>query len=735
MLVISFMIFLALLSKAQEKPNNATLAKELLSKSKHYMGPHQLDSALIYAEKAEALITGSASKLAGDIYLTKAEIFTQQKLPDQARIEAQKAVEYFTANRQNINLAHSYIYLANNYPEYDTFLNTRMQLYDKAAQLFRSGKDTMNEIAAMVNLACDQMTAGELDTALARFNQCLNLYQAVGYKRTQQVYSRISSIYTQKGSYADALRYGLYAVKLVEQLKDSSLAAAEIYNYLAITYAKLNQYDKLEENLRKAFALAEKNKDLGMILGFAGNLCELLIIQNRSEEGLRFLTNISNKYPPPPEPYVQIQLSARLLSMAVKTKRFDLARVYSKQLKASSSMIPPDEYDQLFAYPNLIEYHIALSQYDSVRKYLKPYYQLVQNANILTGIRDAHKFWFVVDSAKGDYLSAISHLKLVRSFSDSIYNKNKANEISALQIQYETEKKEKDIQLLTKQGQLQESRLQQATSTRNMTLAGVAVSLFFVGLLYNRYRLKQRSNQQLQLQQQEINEKNESLQHLLTEKEWLLKEVHHRIKNNLQMVMSLLNSQSAYLQNDAALTALQDSRHRIHAMSLIHQRLYTTDNVSAIDTPIYIRELVNYMQDSFNTRNQVRFEVNVTPLKLGVAQGVPLGLILNEAITNSLKYAFPEGRKGVISISLSSQANNKYLLTISDDGIGIQLNATQKSGSLGMSLMKGLSEDLDGCFEIENNNGTTIRILFTHDISTKGTDDASPNNDNETIPA
>jgi two-component sensor histidine kinase len=228
-------------------------------------------------------------------------------------------------------------------------------------------------------------------------------------------------------------------------------------------------------------------------------------------------------------------------------------------------------------------------------------------------------------------------------------------------------------------------------------------------LLYRQYRNKQKTNNV-------ITRKNEQLQHFLTEKEWLLKEIHHRVKNNLQIVMSLLNSQSAYIDNEPALAAIHDSQHRVHAMSLIHQKLYGTDNVSSIDMPSYIRELTAYLRDSFDSGQRIHFEYNIAPLELDVSQAVPVGLILNEAITNSMKYAFPDDQTGVVSICLSNVTSNRWLLSMSDNGVGIAVDS-KKTGSLGMSLMKGLSEDLDGDFSIENNNGTMIKVSFLHDVT------------------
>lgn len=138
--------------------------------------------------------------------------------------------------------------------------------------------------------------------------------------------------------------------------------------------------------------------------------------------------------------------------------------------------------------------------------------------------------------------------------------------------------------------------------------------------------------------------------------------------------------------------------------------------------PVYIREMVSYLRDSFDTGQRIQFDFNIEPIQMDVSQAVPMGLILSEAITNSLKYAFPHDRPGVISISLSHTDADHGFLMVSDNGIGIPSSFNSKKGSLGMSLMDGLSEDLDGNFSIESNNGTTIKISFAHHSDNKPSD-------------
>jgi two-component system, sensor histidine kinase PdtaS len=202
---------------------------------------------------------------------------------------------------------------------------------------------------------------------------------------------------------------------------------------------------------------------------------------------------------------------------------------------------------------------------------------------------------------------------------------------------------------------------------------------------------------------------------LLKEKEWLLKEIHHRVKNNLHMVTGLLGTQAAYLKNEEAVLAITDSQHRVQAMSLIHQKLYQSEHLSATDMPAYIHDLVEYLRDSFGTRQRIRFQLQIEKIDMELSHTVSIGLILNEAITNAIKYAFPGDREGDIVISLESVSGDEFLLSIADNGIGLPADfKSREINSLGMSLMKGLSEDIGGQLSIENHQGTEIKIKFVY---------------------
>jgi two-component sensor histidine kinase len=197
------------------------------------------------------------------------------------------------------------------------------------------------------------------------------------------------------------------------------------------------------------------------------------------------------------------------------------------------------------------------------------------------------------------------------------------------------------------------------------------------------------------------------------EKERLLREIHHRVKNNLQIVMSLLNSQSAYLENNQAIEAIRESQQRIHSISLIHQKLYQSEGAAIINMDSYIRELVEYLQSSFNTGLNIRFDLQIEPIQLDVTQAVPVGLILNEAISNAIKYAFPGKNEGLVRISMQGQSANRVVLIVQDNGVGLKSGFDiDQSKSLGMTLMRGLSEQLNGHFILKNDNGLAICCDF-----------------------
>lgn len=208
----------------------------------------------------------------------------------------------------------------------------------------------------------------------------------------------------------------------------------------------------------------------------------------------------------------------------------------------------------------------------------------------------------------------------------------------------------------------------------------------------------------------------QALQKSVREKEVLLREIHHRVKNNMQIVDSLLYLQAQAIRSHVdpvAIDAFTKSQSRIKSMAAIHDRLYRSRDLSSIECGEYLRTLVPELLRSYDISDRVTTQIESDPLRLAIDQAIPCGLIVNELLTNSLKHGFPEGRGGTVSIRLHEFANGRYELRVEDDGIGIPEDKCLDSpGSMGLRLVRDLARQLEGELAIESNGGTHVRLVF-----------------------
>jgi two-component sensor histidine kinase len=363
------------------------------------------------------------------------------------------------------------------------------------------------------------------------------------------------------------------------------------------------------------------------------------------------------------------------------------------------------------AYYEIAGFYVSVNRYREAQPYID---KVLTFDNVPAPLqKDVTYLQFKTDSASGNFVSAIRHYQQSIFLKDSLLAGEHLKELNFLKVQFETAEKERNIDLLQKEAQLQKRKLEQSMQLRMWSGAAMLLLVAFLAILYNRSRLKNKKNVQLERQKEIINGKNLSLSQLVREKEWLLKEVHHRVKNNLQIVTSLLNSQSDLIGEGPVLDALLEGKHRIQAMAMIHQRLYNTDDYSCVQMPSYISELVDYLKESFNPGTRIIFKLSIDPVALNLSVAVPFALILNEAISNSLKHGFPDGREGTITVELQSLDGQTKLLKVADDGIGIPSSVDESNpNSFGLRLIRGFTSDISGTLTIEKSRGTSIIIVF-----------------------
>ncbi|MEG4319200.1 MULTISPECIES: PAS domain S-box protein [unclassified Microcoleus] len=204
------------------------------------------------------------------------------------------------------------------------------------------------------------------------------------------------------------------------------------------------------------------------------------------------------------------------------------------------------------------------------------------------------------------------------------------------------------------------------------------------------------------------------IQAALREKEVLLKEIHHRVKNNMQVVSSLLQLQSQYIEDEPTLALFEESQTRIHSMALIHEQLYQSEHLDRIDLPPYVENLVANLYQSFGCGNtSIQFNLNLDPIYLNIETAIPCGLIINELVSNSLKYAFDQSLAGEININFHEVIPQQFHLTIQDNGSGFPADFdVETTETLGLRLVRMLTQQLEGTLVIDSECGTCYHITF-----------------------
>jgi len=601
----------------------------------------------------------------------------------------------------------------------DTTGITRQYCFEKMISLYKKDGNEEKEIETFKWIADMHLVTGKLDLAETELLNVLQRFKAIRYPNLHYTYDLLAVTYRYKGDFSKGLFYALKTMESVEATHDTTYILT-YYSRLANIYRELGEHEKSVQWYRKLIRVPEFTDGSNIyIFRDAGFLTRELIKLKRENEALAFILEINAKNKP-----IGVHATASLLASLAycyhAMKQDQQADKYYLELTKLSEQLQKNNEVTTDVHYEIGQYFMDKLQYGIAAAHFQKALNAADGTNSLSVTKDIYMMLYKSDSAMGNYLSAMQHLMRHKILSDSIFNVTKSRQIEELQVQYETAKKEKYIAALNSQNQLQRIRTEQVNRTKNITLAGVALLMVIIGLLLNRYLMKQRSNRKLEAHQRELDQKNFFLEtlnteqdKLLKEKEWLIREVHHRVKNNLQMVTSLLNTQSAYLHDDAAVLAVKDSLRRMQAMSLIHQKLYQSENISTIAMPQYINELVSYLHDSLDTSTRIVFEQTIEPLDLDVAQAIPLGLIINECIVNAIKYAFPDEQKGTVSIILRHSGADHLLLNISDNGIGLPPGLDiMEHNSLGLNLVQGLTKQLNGSFNIESNGGVHIMIRF-----------------------
>lgn len=545
-----------------------------------------------------------------------------------------------------------------------------------------------------------------IDTGLLYANQAKALAGKLNdTKGLGDALFNITLYYENKPDYSKALDYALEAAILYETISDHR-GLAETYGEIAMVYKSFGGEKITEDYLskgieysKKGYNEAELAKDTFFMVG---NLSQSGIIYRDwgKKEGKRFYYDSAfNCFTK------AIGLAKTGRAAELKSKLFNnISQVYTEHKKDYPKAL---EYLMMAIelnlknnrktslthnYGNVSANYMKMGDRDKALEYAHKTFEMAQQTKLPSRIQNAYGQLYQVYEWMGRYDSALFCFKQMTVIGDSLLNIQKAAQISDAQTKYETVKKEAEINVLNIANQ---------AKTRNIygLLIGLLVTAALAIAMGFLYRRVQTQKKQLSAQS--------------TKLELMMKELHHRVKNNLQIVSSLLSLQSYRLHDAEAVAAMNESKQRVQAMSLIHQRLYKTDMLTSVNIKEYITDLSSSLMSSYGyDDDHFDLQLHIEQELMDVEKALPIGLILNELITNAFKYAYKGVAAPSLYISLKEQ-NEQVQLVVKDNGAGMDAASWNKNtGSFGKQLIGSLCNQLRAKQQVSTENGTAFTFII-----------------------
>jgi two-component sensor histidine kinase len=494
------------------------------------------------------------------------------------------------------------------------------------------------------------------DEALKFYQKAIDIYEKENNKsgagRTYtsmcRLYKRMSSAQNVRAFMQKALSYSFKAIEYLKAVNDNAgLMAA--YNNQAITYRDLKELEKAHEDYLIGLEIAEKNNIENTYTGILNaNLGQYYMDKNQPDKAILQLNKalvIHEKL----NNQSAIEHAYRNLSYAFREKK-----EYQKAVELAQKSVDISK--------TLNDPHRAFNSYEAL---------------------------YLAQKDAGLFKEALASLEINKDLEDSTVRAEKTKGVAEIETKYETEKKEILIQKLDEKNQLQ----------RRQLIGFVVGLIMLLGLSVTLYN----QNQTVRASRQQISEQSDQLK-------LMMKELHHRVKNNLAIVSSLLKIQSSKIEDEKAVKAVRQGQQRVEAMSLIHQRLYQTDKVTNINIKEYINDLAESLMSAYGYKSdEFDLIINIEKEQLDVDLAIPLGLIINELLTNSFKYAYENVKRPLLKIDL--KMDRGLTLEVQDNGPGIDMEHWQKAkDSFGKKLIAGLTKQIGGTFQLDNQNGSYFKI-------------------------
>ncbi|MEZ4838413.1 histidine kinase dimerization/phosphoacceptor domain -containing protein [Flavobacterium sp.] len=560
-------------------------------------------------------------------------------------------------------------------------------------------KSTKEKIRLHCIYGASHRWQGNYTTSLENYNEAYSLSKksndSLEIARSSYF---IGSINMFVGNNVLAQKHLLEASKIYDKI-GKPIEKAEINKSLASFYLNLNQFEKGKDLYIKALeqfkvlndsaGMSSVNANLGYVYTELGDF-------KRAEYHLMEQKKLNVVFPTLREMGFHHDFLGLL-----RQKQGRLEDAYKEHLKGYLIRKKlSSTYNVCESSLNMGEVLIKLKRYDEAIPYLQDIF-IYKEHESLNQRQTAYYLLSEAYEKKGEIDLALANFKRYKEVSDSIFSEESLEIIAEKESQYNQQKKDNEIQLLNKEKEISEAKLSRFKTLLILFLIGLGIVSVASFALYKLYA--------------KIKAKNNIIEKALKDRELLLHETHHRVKNNLQMISSLLNLQSKYVEDKKALEALQKGRNRVESIAILHKHLYTDENLTKVNIQNYFESLVANIMNSYSKGNRnIEVKCNAKGILMDVESVIPIGFIVNELVTNTLKHAFPNQEEVIqqeISIEMK-EFEKLYVLQVNDNGIGMkeEVIKNEKEETFGQRLIQSFIQKLKANLSIDIADGTHVKI-------------------------
>ena len=553
-----------------------------------------------------------------------------------------------------------------------------------------------------LNKRSENLSKVDVDSSSYLAQEALNLAQQANFKRGIAAATKNLAICNYVNGKSDiAIKQFIEAIKLFEELKDIN-ELAHCYSQMGIAYYLQYQYDNALKYYDKSIELYKKTTNKKDLAGVYINqgisytyVKKMDLAEINYNEALKIYQEINYEpgFAPAYNSLAKIYYAKKEYAKAISY--YKLAEQYS--LKSNN------KYHLITNYNSLATCYKELKEYEIAKNYSEKSIAISKEVGSVERELFCHETMADILFSMGDYKNAYASFQNYASLKDTLFNQDKNDAIAEMQAKFDVEKNQQKVKEIELQKKIDDEANTKQRLLFIVVIVVILISLVFTILLF---RNKQKVNSLLE-------QKNAAIQANLEQKEVMMSEIHHRVKNNLQMVSSILDLQARDLTDEKSMRVIEDSLSRINAISLIHQRLYQSDNIRGIKINTYLQELAFDILKNFSssvTTTPIQLTCKVADLNMDLESAIPIGLITAELITNACKYAFLSIEKPEITITLNKR-QDALVLIVTDNGVGKQAAVNESGTSFGTKLIKSLSRKLRAeIIEDTSNKGTSIQL-------------------------